>query len=138
MFRNTSAIITICALCCAGAFAQNENVDSSDEEQTKELTGAMQAAQILLSDLSDAYECEYSGYDVEPMTNDGKTAYLVTISIEDGACDELVSILNQRGAKFSLAFVAERELPEFKAADNNRIPPRDYTLIHEIDPKDNE
>ena len=142
MLRNLSKIIVVCALWSSDALTQINSVGSDDENRIKELTDAMQAAQLLLSNLSDAYECEYSDYDVSPLAWIERPTYLVTIVVDDDSCDELVPVLNRWGAKSNLAFVAEQEMPDMKPAlapvHGYRTPPIDYTLIHEINPQDEE
>lgn len=141
MLRNRWKIIVVCALWGSGALAQINSVGSDDENRIKELTDAMQAAQMLLSDLSDAYDCEYSDYDVRPLAWVERPTYLVTIVVDDDSCDDLIPVLNRRGAKSDLAFVAEQEMPDMKPAlapvpGYRTSPIDDYTLIHEINPQD--
>ena len=140
MLRNRSKIIVVCALWGSGALAQINSAGSDDENRVKELTDAMQVAQMLLSDLSDAYECGYSDYDVSPLAWIERPTYLVTIVVDDDSCDELIPVLNRRGVKSNLAFVAEQKMPDMKPAlapvpRYRTLPIDDYTLIHEINPQ---
>ena len=133
-----TALIAVCALWCAASLAQANGDDSDKVKQTKELTKALQNAQLLLSGLSDAFDCDYVGYDVTPTDMGNRTTYMVVIEVEDETCDEMVRALNYEGAEQNLAFVSEIELPEMNPLPDPprpyQAPPEDYTLIHEINP----
>lgn len=135
-------MIALCAVWCVGVSAQDNGNEPEEQERFKELTDAMQNAQMILSSLSGDYECDHSGYDVRPVVHAGKTVYLVVIVVEDGSCDDLLVVLNRQGAGLNLNFVTEREMPEMTppARPPPKIPepPTDYTLIHEINPEKDE
>lgn len=137
-------IAVFCTLCCSAAPAQESNSDEA--KKAKEMTKAMQNAQLLLSELSEAFGCDYVGYDVNPTELADKPAYLVVIDVEHDTCDEMVKALNNEGAKHDLAFVSEKELPAMRPMqkperdlfDEIGAPPRDYSLIHEVDPQEDQ
>lgn len=102
----------------------------------------MQNAQLLLSELADAFECNYTGYNVTPTDAGDKTTYVVIIDIEENSCDDMVKALNYEGADLNLAFVSEKESPANEKQtdyglglfDDIARPPNDRSLIHEVDP----
>lgn len=139
-----SGIIVIFAILSAGALAQNVSSDLEDEKQkAKKLTKAMQNAQLLLSNMSVIFECDYAGYDVHPRDTNYSTTYLVVIDVKDATCNDMVKALNGQGAKDDLVFVSEKQMSEVKPLpesghgpfDDLSSPPMDYTLIHEVDPE---
>ena len=143
MFGKRSGIIAFCLLLAAAAVACDTISELEQEkQQAKRLTAAMQNAQLLLGNMSDVYDCDYSGYDVQTMAQGDKTTYLVVIDVEDNTCHDMVNALNEEGAEHDLAFVSEQELPEMNPLpesgpapfDEFNNPPTDYGLIHEIDP----
>lgn len=143
MSGKRSGIVVVCALGAAVAMA-NDTISEleQEKEQAKRLTAAMQNAQLLLGNMSDVYDCDYSGYDVKATAQGDETVYLVVVDVEDGACDDMVTALNDEGAEHDLAFVYEKEMPEMTplpesgpaAFDEFNNPPTDYSLIHEVDP----
>ena len=142
MFGKNTELIAVSAIWCAASLVQANGDDSDKVKQTKELTKAMQNAQLLLGKLSEAFECNYAGYDVTPTDMGNRIIYMVVIDVEEETCDEMVRALNYEGASKNLAFVSELELPEKMPLHDPpisyRTPPEDYTLIHEVNPKDDE
>ncbi len=140
MLGRKTGLIGVGALWCTASLAQANGDDSGKAQQTKELTKAMQNAQLLLGRLSDVFECDYSGYDANPTEMTNKTTYIVVIVVEDETCDDMVRALNYEGTKFNLAFVSKKDMPEMKPlhepADVIESPPMDRTLIHEVNPAD--
>lgn len=134
------AIVIACTF--LGAAALTQSSDPDDAEKTKLLTKAMQNAQLLLSELADAFECNYTGYDLTPTDTGDKTTYVVIIDVDEDSCDDMVKALNYEGADLNLAFVSERESPAtekqtddgLEPFDGSARPPTDLSLIHEIDP----
>ena len=135
--------ITACVLLSTGVFADDARNDLERENlKAKELAKAMQRAQLLLSDMSAIFECEYQSYDVSPRTSNSETTYLVVIDVKDN-CVDMVTALNDQGAKDKLHFVSEQKLPEMKSMpESGPVPfderiesPMDYSLIHEVDPE---
>lgn len=135
-------VLIVGLACWIPTFAQQIVANSDKAHKTKELTKAMQSAQMLLSELSDAFSCNYASYEVKPTAMVDSTTFLVVIEVEDDTCDDMVKALNYEGAKLNLAFVSEKEMPEMTPLpepapdlpENLRTPPSDYTLIHEVDP----
>ena len=113
-----------------------------DKLMAKELAVAMQSAQLLLSNLADIFECDYSGYDVKTREFETGSIYLVVIDVNKDSCTDMVEALNEQGAEDMLAFVTERRIPQMKPlqSPHNKLTPdplsspEDYTLINEIDP----
>jgi len=142
MSKIGSGIVIACTLYCAAALAQTNGNEFDEAENTKELTKAMQNAQLLLSELSDGFECDYAGYDVTPTDMGNRIIYMVVIVVENETCDDLVKALNYEGAGLNLAFVSEKEMPDMKPLPRSprpyQPPPEDYTLIHEINPTDDQ
>jgi hypothetical protein len=144
MLIGRSIFLISCALCCIAVAAQD--IDPDEAEATKKLTKAMQNAQLLLSELSDAFDCDYAGYDVRPTRSIGGPAYLVVIEVNHETCDDMVNALNYEGAEHSLAFVSEKKMPVTKSLpssepdplDELAQPQLDYTLIHEVDPAEDQ
>jgi hypothetical protein len=147
MVRSGTVFIIACTLVSLGVMAQDASGDFDEEKKSaKELTKAMQNGQLLLSELSDAFDCDYVGYDVSPANMGGSTAYVVVIDVADDTCDDMVTALNYEGAKHKLAFVSEKQLPEMISLpetgsdplDELRGPSSDYTLIHEVNPTEDQ
>jgi hypothetical protein len=143
MFGKTAGIIAVWALSCTAALASDTIGQLEQEkEQENRLTAAMQNAQLLLGNMSDAYDCDYSGYHVQATAQGDQTTYRVVIDVQDGACDDMVNALNAEGAEYNLAFVSEKALPKMTPLtesgpapfDEFNNPPMDYSLIHEVDP----
>ena len=135
--------VFICALACASALSDDTVGDLEQQEmKAKELTKAMQRAQLLLSDVSAIFECNYASYDVKPTTVNNNKTYFVVIDVEENDCDAMVAALNEQGTKDKLHFVSEKKMPEMNALpepgpapyDHFNNPPTDYRLIHEVDP----
>lgn len=134
-------LIVIAVLLAVSALAES-NEDDEDTRRTKELTKAMQAAQLLISELSDTFGCNYAGYDVTRIDEGDTTTYVVVIEVEEDTCDEMMKALNDEGARSNLAFVSEKKIPAMRPlsepgpgpVEELRPPPADYSLIHEIDP----
>lgn len=98
MIGKTSGIIAVWALSGTAALASDPISELEQEkEQANRLTAAMQNAQLLLRNMSDAYDCDYSGYDVQATTQGDQTTYRVVIDVQDGACDDMVNALNAEG-----------------------------------------
>ncbi len=142
IFRSKEVFVLVVALLSAVALAQETDDNSRQAKKSKELTKAMQNAQLLLSELSDAFECNYAGYDVTATDMGNRITYMVVIDVEDETCDEMVRALNYEGANKNLAFVSELKLPGKNPLPDPlhpyQTPPEDYTLIHEVNPKDDE
>jgi len=112
MLGKKTGLIGVGALWCTASLAQANGDDSDKVQQTKELAKAMQNAQLLLGELSEAFECNYAGYHVTPTDMGNRIIYMVVIDVEEETCDEMVRALNYEGASENLAFVSELELPE--------------------------
>ena len=135
---NRLAVIVIATLLSVVALAQDTDSDSDEARQSKELAKAMQNAQLLLSELTDAFDCDYAGYDVTPTKMTNGTTYMVIIAVEQDACDDMVKALNYEGAGLNLNFVSEKEMPAMDPIPEPSLifgePPIDNTLIHEVNP----
>jgi hypothetical protein len=129
--------------CSLLAFAASAERNLEEEaRRAKDLTKAMQSAQLLISELADAFDCDYAGYDVTPTDTGESTTYVVIIEVGRDRCDDMIKALNYEGAASNLAFVTETKMPEmrpFPKPEPDPVrelegPPTDYSLIHEVDP----
>ncbi len=139
--------ISTCVFVGYASFAEDPSHNLAKEKNSaREMTKAMQRAQLLLSDVSAIFKCDYSGYDVNPRTTNNETTYLVVVDVQDDGCGAMVAALNEQGAKDNLHFVSENKLPEMSPLpdsgpapyDEFNNPQMDYRLIHEVDPAEDQ